>query len=278
MEASRIRGEAGVDGKEGLMTRKPPGRVTYFAPWPVICLAAGVTLCGCNVSNPVAPIAPPDDNPHEWVEESRSLTGLQGLVLDVAVVCYLQIEQGATESIWIRADETVLPFLDTTVHDGILEIRYPFVVDPAKRPPKPFEVVLTVVDLDSVELRDGGTITASRLSVDSRALRSSGHGEILVSGLSARALEVEVLSGGQVQVTGEVDRQQARLTGPGAYEGGDLASRQATVELSHTGSATVRAGERLQATISGSGSVYYYGDPTVQSLVTGSGRVVRLGD
>jgi hypothetical protein len=80
-----------------------------------------------------------------------------------------------------------------------------------------------------------------------------------------------------VQVTGAVDRQQVRLTGPGGYEGGNLASRQASVEVSQTGSATVRTSEQLQATIGGSGSVYYWGDPVVASFITGSGRVVRLG-
>jgi hypothetical protein len=160
------------------------------ARWPFLCLALGVALCGCDADNPVAPISSPTDNPHEWVEESRSVAGVRGLILDVNVVCDFRIEQGRNESIWLRADETVMPFLDTTVRNGILEIRYPFDVDPSKRPPKPFHVVLTVVELHSVELRDSGTIAASRLSVDRLALRSSGRGELIVSGLSARALEV----------------------------------------------------------------------------------------
>ena len=136
---------------------------------------------------------------------------------------------------------------------------------------------MTVIDLDSIELRDGGRIMTTSLVVDRLTLRSSGSGEIVASGLSAAAMEVQILSGGRVQVAGEVDRQQAQLAGRGAYEAGHLASREATIEASHTGSATVRVSERLEASISGSGSVYYYGDPMVESLITGSGSVVRLG-
>ena len=260
------------------MPSKRSGKVGGLSPLQAIGLAVGTLLCGCDGSNPVAPRPLVGDNPHEWVEESRPLVGVRGLILDVPVVCDLRIEQGPAESIWLRADETVMPFLDTTVRDGILEIRYPFEVDPSKRPPKPFAVVLTVVELDSVELRDGGTITVSRLSVDRLFLRSSGGGSMALSGLSARAVEVEVLSGGPVRVAGEVDLHQATLHGLGGYESGNLVSRQVTVAVSHVGSATVRASERLNATISGSGSVYYYGDPVVDSFITGSGRLVRLGD
>ena len=55
------------------------------------------------------------------------------------------------------------------------------------------------------------------------------------------------MSNGPVRVAGEAGSQQARLTDRGAYEAGDLASREAIVDVSRTGSATVRVSERLQA-------------------------------
>ena len=246
---------------------------------PAVWLAATLAILGCGGGNPVAPLpALPADNPHEWLQETRPLSGVRGVILDMETVCDLRIEQGASESIWIRADETVLPWLDTTVHNGVLELRYPWQVDPSKRPPKSVQLALTVVDLDILELRDNGTISVSRLAVDRLALRSMGAGEIVLSDLSAQELEVEVLAGGGVHATGVVDRQRSRLGGGGAYDGVGLASREADVEISHTGSATVRVSERLRATIRGSGSVLYYGNPEVESLVSGSGEVVRLGD
>jgi hypothetical protein len=215
---------------------------------------------------------------HAIVVETRPLSGVRGVVLDVDVLYELRIEQGAAESLWLQADEVVLRYLETPVRGGILELTYPFDVSQASRPPLPIEAVLTVIDLDSIELRDGGRIITSSLAVDKLALHSSGAGEILVSALSARTLEVNVLGNGMVRIEGEVDRQQTKLAGRGAYDAADLASREATVDVSHAGSATVRVSERLQATISGSGSIYYFGDPIVESRIKGSGEVVRLGD
>ena len=242
-------------------------------------LAVLALLCGCGGGNPVAPLVPADGHSHHAiVVETRPLSGVHGVVLDVGVLYELRIEQGAAESLRLQADEVVLRYLETPVRGGILELSYPFDVSQASRPPLPIEAVLTVIDLDSIELRDGGRIMASNLAVDRLALRSSGAGEILLASLSAAALEVEVMSNGPVRVAGEAGSQQARLTDRSAYEAGDLASRDAIVDVSRTGSATVRVSERLQATISGSGSVYYYGDPFVESSITGQGRVVKLGD
>lgn len=244
---------------------------------PAVWLTAAVALGSCSGGSPVAP-PPPSDNPHEWVTELRPLSGVRGVVLDMAVVCDLRIVQGDRESIWIRADETVLPWLDTTVRDGVLDLRYPFDVDPSKRPPKTLELELTVLDLDSIKLRNVGTITASRLSVDKLKVRSTGSGEIVLAELSAGELEVEILAGGGLRTAGRVDSQRSRLEGLGAYDGSGLASHEADVETANAGSATVRVDARLRATIRGSGSVFYYGDPVVESFITGSGQVVRLGD
>jgi hypothetical protein len=259
------------------MSRIAPRPAAGLARLAATCFVTGAALCGCNGANPVAPRLPVD-NPHEWLEQSRPLSGVQALVLDLGFLCNLRIEQGTSESIWIRADETVLPFFETKVRAGVLTLRYPFDVDPSKRPPKTLEIVLTVTDLASIELRDNSTVTTSRLSVDRLSLRSSGSGMILLSGLAAAALEVEIQAGGGVEVSGAVDRQNVLLTGLGGYDGRDLASREADIEISNAGSATVRVSDRLGATIRGSGSVFYLGDPVVESFISGSGQVVRLGD
>ena len=259
------------------------GRTLALSPFArrpaAVSLAIAALLCGCGRGNPVAPLVPADGHSHHAiVEETRSLDGVRGVALDVEVLYELRVVQGATESLWLRADEVVMRYLETPVRDGILELTYPLDLTQASRPPLPIEAVLTVIDLEDIELRDSGRITTSGLAVDRLTIRSRGAGEILVSALSARALDVGVLANGNVRIAGEVDAQRATLAGRGAYQAGDLVSAEATVDVSHAGSATVRVSDRLRATVGGSGSVYYFGDPIVDARVTGSGEVVRLGD
>jgi hypothetical protein len=59
---------------------------------------------------------------------------------------------------------------------------------------------------------------------------------------------------------------------------GDLASRTAKVRVSSSGSATLRVSDSLEADITSSGGVRYYGNPPrVQANVTSSGGLVKLG-
>lgn len=242
-------------------------------------LAAAALLAGCGGGTPVAPLVPADGHSHHAViTETRPLSGVRGVVLDVDVLWDLRIEQGATESLWLRIDEVVAPYLVTPVSGGILTLTYPLDVRQASRPPLPIAAVLTVRDLASIELVAGGRIQAAGLAVDRLAVRSRGAGEIALAGLSVTELEVDVLAGGPVVASGVAGRQRALLAGSGAYEAAGLASRRATVEVRRSGSATVRVNERLEAGVGGSGSVFYYGDPRVESTITGSGSVVRLGD
>ena len=61
-------------------------------------------------------------------------------------------------------------------------------------------------------------------------------------------------------------------TGVGGYAARHLFSIAADVSVIGVGSATVRVQDQLRATIGGSGSVFYIGDPVVESSISGSGR------
>jgi hypothetical protein len=74
-----------------------------------------------------------------------------------------------------------------------------------------------------------------------------------------------------------VDRQNVQLSSSGDYRADSLVSREASVGLSSSGSATVRVSESLDARISSSGNVRYRGNPLkVASNTSSSGRVIRL--
>jgi len=51
----------------------------------------------------------------------------------------------------------------------------------------------------------------------------------------------------------------------------------AVVTLSSMGSATVRVSGTLDVTISGSGTVYYIGNPVITSNITGTGSLQKIG-
>jgi hypothetical protein len=72
--------------------------------------------------------------------------------------------------------------------------------------------------------------------------------------------------------------QTVAMSGLGAYQAGDLASRSTTITMSGGGAATVWVSERIDAQKSGAGTLSYYGSPQMSASSSGVGKVVSLGD
>ena len=185
------------------------------------------------------------------------------------------MEQGATESLLVRAEDNLLPYLTTEVQGGVLSMRTAGNVD--LRETRPIEFFLTVVDLDRFEFTGVGDAELQDLVLDDLVLRSSGIGTVRLSRLDAARLDVQLSGIGSVSANGVVGEQIIRVGEFGDYEAAALPSLVTTVTLTGSGAATVNVRDRLDATILSIGSVYYLGDPVLTTSISGTGRVVKIG-
>jgi hypothetical protein len=206
-------------------------------------------------------------------EENRTVSGFTSATF--ATEGSLTIEPGAQEALLVRAEDNLLPYLLSEVQGGTLVMRTENGVD--LQPTRPIEFYLTVVDLDEFVFAGVGDVDLLNMTTAQLTLTSAGVGSIECSNLDAVGLDVTLAGVGDVTIAGQVDEQTIMIAGVGDYEAGDLASREATVTISSSSSATVRVSDRLVVTITGNGSVYYIGDPVVESTITGTGRVEKTG-
>ncbi|HVP20051.1 MAG TPA: head GIN domain-containing protein [Spirochaetia bacterium] len=210
-------------------------------------------------------------------EEGRSVRevgGFTGVSLDTSGE--LIITQGDSEGLEIVGPSGDLARIVTEVSGGMLRI--------SREGPGPlFSVRSTVFrlrmkEVASLEAHSSGSISARSLHADSLRIQISSSGSISIGSLTAASLEVRISSSGSLSVAGEVDRQDVLLSSSGSYAAGALASTTARVVASSSGTATVRVSDSLDANVSSSGDVRYYGNPArVNGNVTSSGRLVRLG-
>jgi len=183
------------------------------------------------------------------VIESREVSGFTGV--ELTSIGDLYIEQTGTESLTIEADADVLPQLTSNVSSGILELGVTPGTSIAKS--RRINYRLTVATLDSIAV--------------------SGVGDATASNLRAERLTVEVSGAGEMTLAGTVDSQALTISGTGDYNGEDLQSTTAKVTIDAAGNAVLRVSDRLDATVSGVGSVEYIGDPQVTKDVSGVGSV-----
>ena len=188
------------------------------------------------------------------------------------------ITQGDRESLTIEAESNVMSRITTEVRGGVLYIGWrsgPFGFSVV--PTKPIRYELTMRDIDSVGLIGLGSIYAGEIATDQLTVSISGGGKVVFRSLNADRLTVGLTGLGSCELTGEVRSQEVSVPGAGDYDGADLESQIATLNMVGLGKATVWVTEDLDITITGAGGVEYYGSPRVTQEVSGLGSVRSLG-
>ncbi len=185
-------------------------------------------------------------------DESRDAVGFTSIAL--ASIGDVHVRQADKESLTIRAEDNILPLLESRVEGGALKLSV--AKDARIDPTKPVEFDVTVKSL--------------------QGLRVSGAGSVEVAGIRAKILLVELSGVGSVTVAGVGDELALTLSGVGSYRGADFKTKRATVRSSGVGSAVVNASDFLDASVSGVGSVEYVGSPQVRQSVSGIGSIKKL--
>ena len=102
-----------------------------------------------------------------------------------------------------------------------------------------------------------------------------GNGNIAVSGVHSRRLAVALPGRGNIVASGTATKLAVTLGGAGTVRLHQLDARDATAVLGGAETIMLTATHSLAATISGTGTVLYRGDPPHRTQrVTGSGTII----
>lgn len=272
-------------------------------------------LSACTFTSPVVPINTETIQGSGTItSEERSVSGFDAV--DLRGIGDLHIVHGDTESLTIKADENLLPYITTEVDDHQLVIATKEYTN--LTPSQSIEYTLTVKSLSAVTLSGFGNIDADKLEGSSVSTRSTGSGDvtigevkgdvfdlyltgfgnvnlgkveaatqdfnltgsgdITVPSLSATELKVLISGFGDAEISGTADDQTLSLTGSGNYKAGDLQTKTTKITISGFGHATTWTTDSIDITITGSGNVEYYGSPVINTTLTGMGEIKSLGE
>jgi len=190
----------------------------------------------------------------------------------------LQLQQGDGDSLVLEGDERLIGHILTSVHDGVLEIRYEGLHVQLYSATAP-RVILTARALKRVRAEGSGTISCDAWHApQALALDVAGSSDIRFHGLSVPKLSVHIAGSSEVELVGAVAEQEVRINGAGDYEAGHLKSGKTNVVVAGAGDVTVWATETLSVSIAGAGDVKYYGRPSLSRSVAGMGDIEALGE
>jgi hypothetical protein len=183
--------------------------------------------------------------------ETRDVSGFTSIELAGSADVFVNF--GDTESVKIETDDNILPLIETNVSFGKLVIRT-----------RPNTNTTTHLGIRV-------TVTAKSLA----AASISGSGNLTINDARATDLRFDLPGSGNITTSGKAERVNIILNGSGNILCGNLQSKSATVRLGGSGNINVYAAESLDASITGSGSVFYAGNPAkVNTSVPGSGTII----
>ncbi|MCX6167974.1 MAG: DUF2807 domain-containing protein [Ignavibacteriales bacterium] len=183
-------------------------------------------------------------------DEARKVTEFHKIEAGGAFSIHVKV--GSAASLRITAEENLLGYIRTTVRGNRL------IIDTRKNisPRKEILIEITTPNLTDIQV--------------------SGANDIEVEGIKETEFNVELSGAGNIHLLGEVERLRAELSGAGNIDARELKSKETFISVSGAASANVYATKYLDASVSGVGSIDYYGNPEkTKTNVSGVGSITR---
>jgi len=253
---------------------------------PVIIMAMTM-LAACNMFIDCI------DGNGEMETESRDAVPFTAIANETSF--HVNYIQGDDYTITVEAESNILPFIETRITGGSLEVstirgthclnytRKPVVTVTAPR-------ISDVVNAGSGDFVAGplagtdvkivcsgsGDITTGTVSGEEVSIVISGSGNVMTEEIDAISMKATLSGSGDLSSSGEAVSTRYVLSGSGSVFSRYFTTDAAIITISGSGSTYVTVIDQLDAVLSGSGNIYLLGDPDVNLTRTGSGRVIYL--
>ena len=210
-------------------------------------------------------------------KETRDVRDFDEVMMSVDGTVY--IKMGDKNEVILEGSRSDLEKIETEVRGGRLRIgteRGGRWWKGWRNGPK-IDVYITVKEINGVYVSSSGDIVSQGiLKSDDFETSISGSGGIEVE-VDARTVVSKISGSGSIELSGGARDARLSISGSGKYFAEDLKVDDYKVSISGSGRATINLEGELDVRISGSGNVYYKGNPTgVNSSTSGSGKVRRM--
>ena len=201
----------------------------------------------------------------------------------------VEIRRGEEVSVELEGQGNILDLISAKVEDRLWTIYPRNCVSNVEG----FKVYITVPALDNITLTGSGEVTSTDIFGNDINIFLSGSGQIVYEGAAEAAVialggsgkitfggdfsEVSVShsGSGNLSMSGSTGFLKITNSGSGAVDAFGMLAVTGQVMNSGSGSSSVYVTDELEASVSGSGSVFYKGSPVIEETDTGSGNVVN---
>lgn len=180
----------------------------------------------------------------------------------------VRLRLGETLAISIDGDRTIAAALRFSLKDGRLAISR----ESTEQVPGTAIINIIMPAPQSLQSSGSGSIRAEGLASKAR-VTVSGSGNVETMNVAAASLDVSITGSGSFRAAGTAERLDLVISGGGAAETDALKVQAARVLIAGNGRGNFASDGKVDARITGSGSVHVRGRARCQSRSTGTGQV-----
>ncbi len=223
--------------------------------------------------------------------ENRVVSDFNGVELNGSFTVY--VDSSTETSILVEADENLLDEIRTQVRGNNLIVET--YRDRCLNSKNDITIYITTPEIEDIVLNGSGRIYCDYFETPELQVELNGSGSIFIdyvytndaelelngSGsirgtVDTYAADIQVDGSGIIRLEGSAHHADMDITGSGSILAREFFTDNTNVEITGSGNAEVYAADLLEARITGSGIIYYYGNPAnVIKHISGSGNVVK---
>jgi hypothetical protein len=206
--------------------------------------------------------------------EERTVSDFKNVEVSGAIKVY--VSQGPVKPVRIEGDENLLQYIEIRQLGDRLEVgtRRGFNLHPSGD----MKIYVTAPVYNEIEVSGACDIIGMMKIVnpENLSLSASGAGNIKME-VDAPKLSAEITGSGSIDLKGQTKDADLQLSGAAEAHCYELLSETTKIDITGAGSAEVYASVKLDASVSGAGSVNYKGNAAeVKQHVTGAGSVSKV--
>ena len=206
--------------------------------------------------------------------QTRTITSFTGIDLRMNGTVYYT--NAADWKLEVVAKSSIHSMLETTIVDGRLLIRYTngktYDADETIR------INVSGPGINSLETNTSGSIYCmNAMQPANLFVRTSGSGNIYLQSVTTNNIEAESTVSGHITASaGTANSEKIKTDGSGKVDLSAITAKNVTGRIIGSGDIKVKVTDHLDATIDGSGSLYFSGAPLITTHINGSGHLVRF--
>ncbi len=226
----------------------------------IVLVAICVSSCGEKCIEPSGAV----------ITDNRDLEVFSGV--DIHIPATVKIIAGGSPSISIKAQESYVNSISTTIGRNTLKIKGNL----CTASNADVEIIITTKQFSGISISGSASVNSDTpLRSDDLELAINGSGNMLLS-VFTRNTYCNVDGSGLITLNGTSQKLDVRLNGSGEFNGLGFNSFKAKVKINGSGNASIVTHDKLSADIVGSGNINYSGDPKIDMSISGSGKLNKI--